>query len=510
VTSGAPPTGLTLDSAGHLSGVPRAAGTYTFEVTASNGADPPARITSTVEIQQAVQGSVSGHPPSTAYQGVPFDFTYTLGGYPLPPATLLLRNTLPPGLTLGEDGHITGSPTAIGTWDFTVLADNGFDGVAAIPGEITVLSPGAAIAGSPPTPVTVGDTVDFSFGVSGSPTPTTAVASGHLPPGVDLDAAGHLTGTYTTEGTYTFAVTATNAGGASAPLQATIVVNPQGQPATITGTPPTPAGLGVPYYFSYKLGGTPAPTTTVSSGDLPTGLALGLDGHLTGTPTALGSYTFTVAATNGVGAAAGVSSTVVVEGLAATIGGTPPSGGVGEPYSFTFTTGGNPPPTVTRSAGALPPGLTLSSTGKLSGTPTRTGTYSVTVQAANGVGTAATRSVTLKILALPTLSISGSVVQEGNSGTRPLTLTVRLSRASTLPVTVHWGTVNGTAVAGSDFIAGSGTLTFSPGQTLKTMTVWVKGDRTRERNEGFLVRLSSPGHATVSHPDGIAGILNDD
>jgi hypothetical protein len=266
------------------------------------------------------------------------------------------------------------------------------------------------------------------------------------------------------------------------------------------------------YSFRYTLLGVPAPTTQVSTGTLPPGLTLDDSGRLSGVPTTAGSYTFTVRASNGTSPDAVVTSTVVVGGTPAStptsIAGTPPAGGVGEPYSFTFATTGGP--TVSRSAGSLPPGLSLSSSGRLAGTPTRAGSYSFTVRAVAGSAAPATSTVTLVVRSVPTVSISSAVTGEGNSGTRGLTFTVTLSRASTVPVTVRWGTANGTAVAGSDYAAGSATLTFAPGQTQKTVTVQVRGDRTRERDEYFLVRLSNPGHAVVGTGTGVGGVRNDD
>jgi hypothetical protein len=75
---------------------------------------------------------------------------------------------------------------------------------------------------------------------------------------------------------------------------------------------------------------------------------------------------------------------------------------------------------------------------------------------------------------------------------------------------VHWGTANGTATAGSDYVAASGTVTFAAGQTTRTVSVTVRGDRMRERTEAFAVRLGSPGHAALARAIGIGGIVNDD
>jgi Calx-beta domain/FG-GAP-like repeat len=97
----------------------------------------------------------------------------------------------------------------------------------------------------------------------------------------------------------------------------------------------------------------------------------------------------------------------------------------------------------------------------------------------------------------PPISISDVTVTEGNSGAQPATFTVRLSRASDAPVTVTFATADGTATAGSDYQATSGTLTFAPGETEKTITVPVNGDRLGEANEQFSLLLASPGSNQV-------------
>ena len=82
--------------------------------------------------------------------------------------------------------------------------------------------------------------------------------------------------------------------------------------------------------------------------------------------------------------------------------------------------------------------------------------------------------------ALPALAIAGASKTEGNSGTQNLVFTVTLSQTSTSAVTVRYASANGTATAGSDYNAASGTLTFAPGVTSRTVTVAVRGDTTVE------------------------------
>jgi hypothetical protein len=110
----------------------------------------------------------------------------------------------------------------------------------------------------------------------------------------------------------------------------------------------------------------------------------------------------------------------------------------------------------------------------------------------------------------PSLQINDLSVAEGNTGTASATFTVTLSAVSTETITVAYATANGTATAGNDYQAASGTLTFAPGQTSKTITVRVDGDRLPEPNETFFVNLSSPTNATIADGQGVGTIVDDE
>ncbi|NBT14158.1 MAG: hypothetical protein EBS56_11375, partial [Planctomycetia bacterium] len=105
----------------------------------------------------------------------------------------------------------------------------------------------------------------------------------------------------------------------------------------------------------------------------------------------------------------------------------------------------------------------------------------------------------------PAVSGTGGAVT-----TTPATFTVSLSAASTQPVTVQYATANGTAVAGSDYAAASGTLTFAPGETQKLVTVLVSRDTTAEASETFSLTLSNPTNATLTKAAATGTIVDDD
>ena len=109
-----------------------------------------------------------------------------------------------------------------------------------------------------------------------------------------------------------------------------------------------------------------------------------------------------------------------------------------------------------------------------------------------------------------TLTIDDVSKPEGQSGANAYVFTVTLSRPRAGGVTVKYATANGSALAGSDYTPVSGTLTFDAGETTKTITVNVIGDRQVEANETFVVNLSAPTGGTLSRRQGLGTILNDD
>jgi thermitase len=132
-----------------------------------------------------------------------------------------------------------------------------------------------------------------------------------------------------------------------------------------------------------------------------------------------------------------------------------------------------------------------------------------TISDARGVGT-------IRNDDLPTLSISDESLNERNNGTRTYSFAVRLSPSSAQTVTVAYATANGTAIGGStcgpgvDYQSGSGTLSFSPGATSRTISVTGCGDRAVEPDETFFIVISNAVNAAINDPQGVGTIRNDD
>jgi hypothetical protein len=110
----------------------------------------------------------------------------------------------------------------------------------------------------------------------------------------------------------------------------------------------------------------------------------------------------------------------------------------------------------------------------------------------------------------PSLSINDVSVLEGDRGTTIAVFTISLGTASGQSVTVNFATANGTASSGTDYTSRSGSVTFAPGETTKTIEINIKGDRKKESDETFFINLSSPTNAAVLDGQGLGTILNDD
>ncbi len=130
--------------------------------------------------------------------------------------------------------------------------------------------------------------------------------------------------------------------------------------------------------------------------------------------------------------------------------------------------------------------------------------FNASIADAQGVGTITNDD------SLPSASVADVSVAEGSAGTTSAPFTVTLSNPSAFTATVDWATADGTATAGSDYTAGSGTLTFDPGVTTQPISVEVLGDTAFEANESFTVTLTNATGSTVATPSATATITNDD
>ncbi len=272
-------------------------------------------------------------------------------------------------------------------------------------------------SGSAPAAFTSTASTTFVEGAAGSFTPTTSgsptpvvTESGALPPGV-TSAGGVLSGTPTATGTFAVTLTATN--GIEAPATQHFLLHVVPPAPAVSGIAPTSgplaggtsvviSGVDLDSATAVDFGPTPATITadtpTSITATAPPGTAGPVDVTVTtagGTSSTSPADQFTYGTTSHFTSA---SSVTLVENVAG---------------SFTPAVTGSPAPTVTE-AGTLPAGVTFSG-GVLSGTPTVTGSFPITLAASNGIGGTVDQSVTLSVVAIEITTTSLPVAAVGNS-----------------------------------------------------------------------------------------------
>lgn len=287
------------------------------------------------------------------------------------------------------------SPAGVGTVDVVVTNSAGSSGVS----TATKFTYGPPTLTMTPAPTTftggiVGRSYNLIFRASGGTSPYIySISAGSLPAGLTLFSTGAVNGTPTAPGTFSFSVRATDNTPAASGGPFTVTQNYSVVIAapTITLSPSSVPGGTIGQAYNQTLsaaGGTGPYTYAIASGALPAGLALSTSGQLSGTPTAAGTFNFTVSATDsstGTGAPFTGQRSYSLTIAAPTIVLSPstlPNFTAGT-YHFQGLTvsGGTAPYTFALSSGSLPPGMVITSAGALSGTPTSAGTFSFSISA---------------------------------------------------------------------------------------------------------------------------------
>ena len=470
-------------------------GLATAIFTAANASSESA--SATVDSQSVSAGFTVVLPPAitsantfAATQGNPRTFTVTTAGAPLP--ALSASGSLPAGATFVDNGNgtatlaVSGTVAASGTFPITIIASNGvppnttqafslvvFPALAISPATLPANNVGRAYnqtvtvtgGGTPYASVTV---TGFAAGGTGFSAPTTNTAAGTVT----------VSGIPTGSGTASFTANVTDSTGATANKSYTVTINPALTVATATLPNWTANKTGYGQTIS-TLGGTAPVSLGVSGGTLPGGLTLS-GSTLAGTPSASGTFGFTVSGTDAAGATASQAYTVVVNPALSLSPASLPNWTANKSgYSQTITpSGGTGAIVIGVSAGTLPTGLSLTGT-TLSGTPSASGTFNFTVSGTDSVGATGSQAysvvvnpaVTLSPSSLPNWTANKSgysqtivsnggtgVIALGLSGTLPTGLSLSGSSISGTP-TVS-GTYNFT-VSGTDTVGATGSQAYS-------------------------------------------------
>ncbi len=452
ITVGSLPPGLSLNtSTGVVSGNPTTGGDYPFTIQVTDSLAATASVACEIDVLQVICNSPPSGSVGIAYShGFPAaggsGYTFAISAGSIPTGTTLNTST----------GVVSGTPTTPGTFSFTVQVTDALATVSAVACSISIASTLAIGCDSPPSG-SVGVSYSHAFPASnGTPPYTFAIISGALPTGLTLNAStGVASGTPTTPGTFSFTVQVTDNVGTTASVGCSIIII--STLAIICNNPPA-GQVGVPYSHAFPAsGGTPPYTFAIISGSLPTGLALNTStGVVSGTPTGVGTFAFTIQVTDSVGTTANVGCSIVIFAGLGIICDSPPAGLQGTAYTHTFpASGGTPPYTFAITSGSLPTGLSLDTgTGIVSGTPTIAGLFAFTITVTDAI--AATASVGCTINILSNLAIACNNPPGG---------TVGIAYTHTFPAT------GGTPPYAFAIIAGA----LPPGLTLNSSTGVLSG-----------------------------------
>jgi hypothetical protein len=360
---------------------------------------------------------ISGGQFSDATLGSPYSENLTVAGADPPFRWTFQPDVIaPPGLSLNANGVLTGTPTAAGTYSFTVgVTGNSEDGEITVfeRGSITVRPAALRIVSSCPLP----------DALAGNPYSQTLVSAGAtgavwsvrdpltLPQGLGLSSSGLLAGTPQTPGTYYLNLEVKSADGTAVPAQSICKLNVNPAAIRLTGCSLPHATVGVPFSQLLQPTGGFTPYLFELIGDLPQGTALTREGLIAGTPGTWGVWIFKIATTDNRGTRNVQDCSMIVDPARFTTSVCPlPSGVTGVPYNANLGTG-----FVWSVIGKLPGGLLLSPDGKITGTPMVAGGALFQLLATNGQGEQSAESCSLIVQRGP-LSVEGCPLPDARAG----------------------------------------------------------------------------------------------
>lgn len=351
--------------------------------------------------------SLSPATLTTPVVGYSYNQTFTSNGGTSPYTFTVTSGSLPSGLTLSSGGSLTGTATNTTPTNFTVTGTDANGCSTSINYNVTPVCPAIPISPSSLQNPTVGSSYSQTITASGGTAPYTfTIASGSLPPGLTLGLNnGLVSGTTTQAGAVSFTLLVTDFYGCSATQNYS--VTPSCPSVSVTPSSLPAGAVGSSYSQTLSATGGVAPYSyVISSGALPAGLTLSSDGLLSGSPTTgNGSGTaFIIRATDSRGCMGTRAYSVKICPVISMSPSSLSEIALGVSYSQTITSsGGVAPYTYALSSGTLPNGLSLSSSGVLSGTPGTAGTSTFTVRSTDANSCTGTQAYTVTVRAYHTL-----------------------------------------------------------------------------------------------------------
>ena len=405
-------TGITPQT-GVILGVPLQAGTFNIGVTLRDSVGATAAARYVISIA-APPVTISTGGLQNGQVGVPYAGIIGATGGSGPYAYTLTGGTLPDGLSLASGGSVIGTPTTAGTFTFSVLATDSTGATIGRDFTITILPATLTVSGSTNTTGPSGTPISLAFTGNGGVGPYRCTTAGTLPAGTTFSNCT-LSGTPTTQGTFTFRVTVTDITGAIATKDVTVVISAPPPPGlTLAGTVGN-GQVGVAYAGQLTAAGGIAPYVYAISG-LPDGLSGSASGVISGTPATAGQYSISGAVTDSTGAKANATFSITIAPADLTITtASLPDGTVNTAFSAGLSAVGGLKP-YTWSASGLPDGVTATSAGAVSGTPSTAGNFTVSVTVKDATGASASARFSLTI-APATISITTLTVAGGTVGT---------------------------------------------------------------------------------------------
>lgn len=435
VTGGALPAGVTLDRAtGALSGTPTVTGAFSFTVTATDSStgSGPYRTAQTYALDVNPEPPVAANSAVTvAYNAGPVAVPLALSGGA---ASRVAVVTAPAnGSAVVNGTTITYQPRSgfSGTDSFTYTASNAGGTSAPATVTVTVQAPVFTVTAVGEPTATAGVPYSLTFEFGGGTAPFTNYQVTGLPAGVSITATTANTvtvsGTPTAVGSFTLEASARDSSTGDGPFTVIGTTSLAVAPPVLVlqpGTAALTASYASAFSQAFTASGGSGSFSYAQTGTLPPGLTFNATtGTLSGTPTASGSFSFTITATDrvvtGAGAPFRVARTYTLAVAAPVITVTPttlPGATAGTAYNVTLVgAGAIGPYTFTLVDGRLPAGITLSSAGVLSGTPTASGSFPLSLRVRDANGETGTVSLTLTV-AVPTLTITPATLPEANQG----------------------------------------------------------------------------------------------